>query len=123
MYQRRISFCEAIKMGFESYSFFGGRSSRSEFWWWNLFGFIVGIVFGIISALVNSDVPTWIAAVALLLPNIAICVRRLHDIGKSGWWYLLNFILIIGSIILIVWYCKPSQEFENEYGEEPNMVE
>lgn len=110
-------------MAFNSYAGFGGRSSRSEFWWWMLFTFIVGCVCSFISVMADTTVISGLVSLAFLLPNIAISVRRLHDIGKSGWWYLLNLIPIIGSIVLIVWYCQPSQEFANEYGPVPNVME
>lgn len=64
-----------------------------------------------------------IVGLALLLPSLGLCVRRLHDIGKSGWWWLLALIPIVGAIILIVWFCKDSQPTENQYGPIPNLVE
>lgn len=61
-------------------------------------------------------------SLALLLPNLGLAVRRLHDIGKSGWWLFLAFIPVVGIIILIIWWCKDSQMEPNEYGPVPNMV-
>jgi uncharacterized membrane protein YhaH (DUF805 family) len=62
----------------------------------------------------------YIAGLALFIPGLAVAVRRLHDIGKSGWNLLLCLIPLVGAIILIIWYCQPSQEGDNEYGPNPN---
>ncbi|MDE5686210.1 MAG: DUF805 domain-containing protein [Paramuribaculum sp.] len=138
--QRQVSFSEAIKIGFSKYATFSGRASRSEFWWWILFTYIIsfittGVGQGIWSndllqfAMSGdiSDLPigfyslTGIVNLFFLLPTLAVSVRRLHDTGRSGWFYLLNFLCCIGSIILLVWYCQPSKEQDNEYGPVPNV--
>lgn len=141
-YQRQISFGEAIKICFtKKYCCFHGRASRAEFWWWQLFTAIIGFALSMIiqpfsssaaydmmltgyfdfSALAVPCTITGLVNLALLLPSLGVTVRRLHDTGRSGWWYLLNFICCIGYIILLVWYCQPSQEGVNDYGEEPYM--
>ena len=56
---------------------------------------------------------------AIILPGLAVCVRRLHDIGKSGWYYLIAFIPLIGFIVLIIWFCQNSQIGENKWGANP----
>ena len=104
------SFGDAIKTCFNKYATFQGRANRSEFWFFVLFNFICGLV----------PYVGYVAAIAFFLPSLAVAVRRLHDIGKSGWFYLLNLIPIVGSIILLIWYCQPSQEGDNEYGSNPN---
>ena len=58
-------------------------------------------------------------ALAIIIPSLAVCVRRLHDIGKSGWYYFIGFIPLVGAIILLVWFCQDSQIGENEYGPNP----
>ena len=63
-----------------------------------------------------------VVGLAFLLPSLGIAVRRLHDIGKSGWWMFISLIPLIGAIILIVWWCKDSQMEPNEYGPVPNLV-
>lgn len=68
------------------------------------------------------NIASGILCLALLLPNLGLVVRRLHDIGKSGWWIFINFIPLVGSIILLVWWCKDSQMQPNVYGPVPNMV-
>lgn len=68
------------------------------------------------------NIVTGIVNLTLLLPSLGLAVRRLHDIGKSGWWIFISLIPIIGWILLIVWYCQDSQMEPNQYGPVPNMV-
>jgi uncharacterized membrane protein YhaH (DUF805 family) len=100
----------AIKSCFNKYATFQGRANRSEYWFWILFTFLCGLI----------PFLGYVAMLAFLIPGIAVCVRRLHDIGKSGWNYFFCLIPILGSILLIVWLCQPSQEGDNEYGPNPN---
>ncbi len=104
------SFGGAIKSCFNKYVTFQGRANRSEYWFFVLFNFICGLV-----PYVN-----YVAAIALFLPGLAVAVRRLHDIGKSGWYYLLCLVPLVGPIILLIWFCQPSQNGDNEYGPNPN---
>ena len=96
-------FVKAVKQ----YVDFSGRARRKEYWYFTLFYLIFGIV------------TCYIGFLALLLPSLAVGVRRLHDIGKSGWFLLLALIPIVGSIILIVWLCEDSQPGVNEWGVNP----
>lgn len=101
---------------FKKYITFSGRASRAEFW-----GYILVFLFAvsIIAALLNvPDLVFQIYLAALLLPTIAVSVRRLHDIGKSGWYYFLNLIPLIGSLILFVMYVQDSKPY-NVYGPSP----
>ena len=125
MYQRQVTFKEAVMMALtQNYCNFSGRSSRSEFWWFQLFGFVLGIVVCLVFCWSQNatNIASGLVSLALLLPNLGLCVRRLHDIGKSGWWIFLSLIPLIGGIILLIWYCKDSQPGDNEYGPIPNMV-
>lgn len=124
MYQREITFGEAIKKTLtQNYCNFEGRTSRSEFWWFALFTFLVSFAVGIITmrSEVARSVLSAIVNLGFLLPNLGLAVRRLHDTGRSGWWVLLGLIPVVGWIILIVWYCAPSQQ-NNQYGPTPNIV-
>lgn len=94
-----MDFGTSIKTCFSKYVDFSGKASRSEFWWFFLFCLILDLVlsctgFGAILSLV------------LLLPQLAVGARRLHDIGKSGWWQLIALIPVIGIIVLIIWWAK-----------------
>jgi uncharacterized membrane protein YhaH (DUF805 family) len=117
-----MNFGEAIAAGFRNYVTFSGRAVRSEYWYWVLFAFIVGIVTGILDRAIFSESETGpinlIANVILLLPSIAVGVRRLHDIDRTGWWYLIVF-TIIGIFVLIYWACQPGTAGPNRFGPDP----
>ncbi|MDE5843775.1 MAG: DUF805 domain-containing protein [Muribaculaceae bacterium] len=125
MYQRQVDFGEAIKRALTlNYCNFSGRASRSEYWWFCLFQFIVGAAVSIIFGNDNTgEIVSGLVSLAFLLPGLGLAVRRLHDLGKSGWWVLLVFIPIVGAIVLIVWYTKPSTPYPNEYGPVPFLNE
>lgn len=123
MQQRQVSFSEAIKSGFNKYCCFTGRASRSEYWWWVLFTFIVGVIVGIVFGDgTTGTIISGLVSLALFLPGLGLGVRRLHDIGRSGWAILLALIPIVGAIILIIWFIKDSEPAPNEYGPVPNVV-
>ncbi|NJS35906.1 MAG: DUF805 domain-containing protein [Brachymonas sp.] len=96
---------------------FDGRASRSEYWWFFLFQFITIIVLSVVLSILGT-----IASLALLLPGIAAGVRRLHDIGKSGWWLLICFVPFIGILILIYFMVQGSQSESNNWGAPPADV-
>lgn len=104
---KSVSFGEAIKTCFSKYATFSGRASRSEFWYFFLFSFILGCI----------PIVNFIAGLVLLLPSLAVAVRRLHDTGKSGWWYLICLIPFIGGLVLLIFYCQEGQPDANQYGE------
>ena len=106
-----MPFTEAVKTCLSRYATVRGRATRSEFWWFTLFEFIVFFV----AAMINEYV-AYAAVVALLLPNLAVGVRRLHDIGKSGWFLLIGFIPVLGPLLLLWWYVQPSDVGANVYG-------
>lgn len=122
-----MTFGQSISRCFSKYCTFTGRASRSEYWWWILFTAIIGILFGIPSGLQSihesspSGLPviSYIVSAVLFLPSLGVLFRRLHDTGKSGWWWLIGFIPVVGTIILIVFCCQPSQTFPNQYGGVP----
>lgn len=122
-----MTFGQSISRCFSKYCTFTGRASRSEYWWWILFTAIIGLLFGISSGLQSihesspSGLPviSYIVSAVLFLPSLGVLFRRLHDTGKSGWWWLIGFIPVVGTIILIVFCCQPSQTFPNQYGSVP----
>lgn len=124
MFQRQVTFEQAVRSALQQhYCDFSGRASRSEFWWFELFGVILGAIisaFGIFSTGAVSVIQS-IVGLLLFLPSLGLCVRRLHDINKSGWFVLLSFIPIVGIIILIIWWCKESEMQPNQYGPIPNV--
>ncbi len=106
-------FSQAVSTCLRKYADFSGRASRSEFWWFTLFEF--GAL--ILSALIH-EIAYELVALALLLPVLAVSARRLHDIGKSGWWMLISAIPLIG-LIFIAWAAKKGDEAANAYGPAP----
>jgi len=111
----RVGFGEAISLGFKNYINFSGRATRAEYWWWFLFIVVTGVVLAIIDGVTGIGVLLNIFNLATLIPGLALGARRLHDIGKSGWWQLLWLAIIVGWIIMIVWYCKPGNQLGNKY--------
>ncbi len=117
-----MGFMDAVKSVFGQYATFSGRARRSEYWYFVLFNFLVGIVLGVIGALLGekaSSVITSIWSLAILIPTLAVSWRRLHDIGKSGAYYLFILIPLVGFIMLLVWFCQPGQTGDNQYGPDP----
>jgi uncharacterized membrane protein YhaH (DUF805 family) len=115
-----MTFGEAVKSGFDHYTKFDGRAGRPPFWWWFLFGILVAIGANIIDAILGTwGVVNGLASLALLLPNISVSIRRLHDTDHSGWWILIGLIPIIGWIVLLVFYVREGDAGENKYGPPP----
>lgn len=106
----------------KNYTGFQGRARRLEYWMFMLFNFIASVIMDIIDRIVHiTPFLAVIYALVVFLPSLAVTVRRLHDIGKSGWWVLIGIIPFIGEIILIVFACLDSQPFENQYGPNPKI--
>ncbi|MEM1077784.1 MAG: DUF805 domain-containing protein [Pseudomonadota bacterium] len=122
----------AVQAALSNYATFTGRTGRPAFWWWSLSVFVLLAVLNLLDAYLvapllgfdaaaqNAGQPlALLAGLALLLPNIAIGMRRLHDTGRSGWWLLLGALPVIGGLVLIYFYVQPSEEGENPYGPQP----
>jgi uncharacterized membrane protein YhaH (DUF805 family) len=117
-----MNFQEATQSGFQNYVNFQDRAQRSAYWYWVLFAFIVGTVANILDTVIFRG---WfsplsiLTTLVLILPGIAVSVRRLHDMDRSGWWMLLLFIPIVGAIILIIWFCMRGTAGSNRFGPDP----
>ena len=98
-----MTFMEAIQTCIKKYADFKDRAVRSEFWWWALFIFLVSMGAQLISSTLAS-----LISLLTLLPSIAVTTRRLHDIGRSGWWQLVGLIPLIGWVVMIFWCVKES---------------
>ena len=105
-----MGFGEAISSFFRNYVNFSGRASRSEFWYSYLFIFIVAVIMAIVDVAMKNEIISSIWNLAVFLPSIAMNSRRLHDINRSGWHQLLAGLFPIGTIALIIWYCKKSDD-------------
>ena len=123
-----MDFATSVRTCFAKYVDFSGRARRSEFWWFVLFTAIVGIIASVIDEVLGTDYDTrqgglvnTLASLVLIHPQLAVGARRLHDIGKSGWWQLLGIIPIIGWIFLLIWFCTDSRRGDNHYGPSPKQ--
>ena len=108
-----MNFQQAVTTCFSKYVDFSGRATRSEYWWFVLAYVILAIVGGLIHEYVY-----YIVVLAFLLPMLAAGARRLHDIGKSGWWLLLGLIPLVG-LVLLYFAVQPTQPETNLYGPPP----
>lgn len=114
-----MSFMQAVEQVFKKYAVFEGRARRSEFWYFQLFQFLVYFVLGILSVTGIFAVFIPIYFLGSLIPNLAVTWRRYHDIGKSGMYYFLIWIPLVGLILTIVWLSQDSQPGINQYGASP----
>jgi len=105
-----MNFTDSIKVCFSKYADFNGRASRPELWWWVLFVFLASSAASIVSPMLSG-----LFSLGVLLPNIAVVARRLHDTDRSGWFQLVAFIPVIGWIILIYWCVQEGKE-PNRFG-------
>jgi len=113
----------------KNYAGFSGRARRKEYWMFVLFNIIFVIVAVILDNLVGTAIEEtgfglfyFLYLAAVLIPSLAVAVRRLHDVGKSGWMILIGLIPIIGGIWLLVLYVTDSQPGENQYGPNPKVI-
>ena len=128
-----MNIVQATTTCMKKYITFSGRAKRSEYWWFYLFATLVGIAYGfvvqglfsemMIQAAMDGSMSTFhfiiinnLTWLVFIIPVLAAGSRRLHDIGKSGWWQLL-FLTIIGGILLIVWFATGTKEEGDKYGE------
>jgi len=104
----------------KKYAVFSGRASRTEYWMFFLFNIIIAILLGVIEGLIGSPgVVGLLYGLAVLIPSIAVGVRRLHDTDRTGWWLLIGLVPLIGLIVLIVFLVQASTEGDNQYGSIP----
>ena len=125
-----MTFMESVQTCIkENYCNFEGRAPRSEYWWFTLFLALLEIVTSVLDGFLGTYTVTssgkmigfinLIFLLAILLPSIAVAVRRLHDTDRSGWFYLLVFIPLIGSIILLVFFVQQGTNGRNRFGDDP----
>lgn len=103
------------------YADFNGRARRKEYWLFCLFNFIFAFIAGLLDVLIGNTIVTPLYTLFVLVPGISVTVRRLHDVGKSGWFYFISLIPIIGAIWLFVLLCSDSQEVDNVWGSNPKV--
>ena len=109
----------------KNYVNFQGRARRKAYWMFILFNLIALVVLSFIESAIGLSgqngygILTGLYTLAIILPLIALAVRRLHDTGRSGWWILIGLVPLVGPIVLIVFYVTDSQPGSNEYGPNP----
>ncbi len=113
----------------KKYAVFGGRARRKEYWYFFLFSILISIglmivdgVTGSFSAEAGMGLLSGLYTLGVLIPGIAVMVRRLHDTNRSGWWFWISLIPIIGLIVLIVFLASDSKPEENQYGPSPKAA-
>lgn len=129
-----MDFQTSVRTCFQKYVTFSGRAARSEFWWFALFvwagqillsvvdSFVFGTVTnydGGVSAETNTPVLSGLFALATFLPAISVAVRRLHDKDRSGWWYWIALVPLIGALLLLFWFVTEGTRGANTYGPDP----
>ena len=125
-----MDFMTAVRTCLSKYVDFSGRARRSEYWYFALFNFLVGIVTNILDAILGTGydgatsggLVNSLVALALFLPGLAVAVRRLHDTGRSGWGILLVFAIIVGWIVLLDWFVSDSKA-DDQYGPNPKLAD
>ena len=121
---------EAVKHVFNNFANFSGRARRSEYWYFVLFSMIVSTLLGAMGKETPMEVAGQIMMVkqskllsiyqlAVFIPTLAVLVRRLHDVGKSGWCYFWIFLPIVGWIMILVWLCREGERRTNRFGPDP----
>ncbi|AXF19244.1 DUF805 domain-containing protein [Burkholderia pyrrocinia] len=122
-----MNFSEAVRSVLNQYAKFEGRARRAEYWYFALLSGILSVVGQVIGAMGrDAGVITllllgviFLISLALIIPGIAVSVRRLHDTGRSGWFLLIGLIPIVGGILLLVWMCSRGTEGPNRFGTDP----
>ncbi|MEC0371830.1 DUF805 domain-containing protein [Paenibacillus chibensis] len=107
----------------KNYIGFQGRARRQEYWMFTLISGIISIALSLYETFRGlSSGLSWVYTLAVFMPTLAVTVRRLHDTGKSGFWFFINFLPIVGTLILLIFTCQDSEEDENQYGPNPKKT-
>ena len=106
----------------KNYVGFGGRAQRKEYWMFVLFNIIVGVALGVADAMLGLGWLSPLYVLAVFLPGFAVSFRRLHDIGKSGWWIWISVIPLIGALVILYFLVQDSETGDNHYGPNPKTA-
>ena len=111
------------------YAVFGGRARRKEYWFFVLFNLMIAIVLpvidrqaGLVAAGSSMGLLGGLYSLAVLIPSVAVGVRRLHDTNRSGWWLLISFVPLIGALVLLFFLVSGGTAGNNDYGVDPKAV-
>ena len=125
-----MNFVDAVKQVFSRYATFTGRARRSEYWYFVLFTMIATAALGVFTKSTPVEINGQVIRVghnallgafnlAVFLPRVAVTVRRLHDVGKSGWCWFWILFPIAGPIMLLIWLCREGEHRTNRFGPDP----
>lgn len=117
-----MTFTDSVSTVLKKYAVFQGRAARSEYWWFVLFNVLASAVGAVLDQAAGTNAISMIVSLVLFLPSLAVGVRRLHDIDRSGWWLLISIIPLIGWIMLIYWTVQPSDGGTNRFGPPPQIA-
>jgi uncharacterized membrane protein YhaH (DUF805 family) len=107
----------------KKYAVFAGRARRKEFWMFFLVYVIIVVALIIVESILGlSGILSGLYSLALLIPSIAVTVRRLHDTGRTGWWWWIGFVPVIGIIVLLVFMALEGEPAQNQYGPDPKAA-
>jgi uncharacterized membrane protein YhaH (DUF805 family) len=109
-----MDFQTAVRTGLAKYVDFTGRAARSEYWWFVLFQALAVVAAGILDIFIGFLQP--LVILGLILPGIAVTVRRLHDTDRSGWWFLISLVPLVGFVVLLVFLVTRGTDGENRFG-------
>ncbi len=107
----------------KKYVVFSGRARRTEYWMFSLFNFIALILLAVIDGVLGTTPLLYLVyALGVLLPSLAVTIRRLHDTNRSGWWFLISLIPLVGPIVLLVFLCLEGEKQDNRFGVDPKAA-
>jgi len=123
--QRTLS--SSLSICFQKYVDFNGRAPRAEYWYFILGVFLIGLGIGLVSGILDfvpggrtlGHLILALFELGIFLPGLAVAVRRLHDTDKSGWWYLIALVPLIGGIVLLIFFCTKGSYGPNRFGPDP----
>jgi uncharacterized membrane protein YhaH (DUF805 family) len=114
-----LSLPDAVRSVVTRYATFSGRARRAEYWWFFLAYVIAAVVASVIDGMIGISLLSWVLSLGLLVPSLAVGVRRLHDTDRSGWWLLIGLVPLVGAIVLLVLLALEGRPGPNRYGPSP----
>lgn len=122
-----MTFQDAVRVCLSKYADFSGRARRSEYWWFVVFAAVASTVASVLDAIIGTrfggtGLIQVLVTLVLLIPSLAVGVRRLHDVGQTGWWVLLLLIPVVGAVVLILAFYIRDSAPDNQYGPSPKAA-